>query len=155
MLAAHSQLSVPHLERVPGVSSVHSGWVCRVVVGGVVRDASPSEDLDLRPGDLLLAEGSARVGDLCLLVPRGRGRPLVGRLTQKGLVAEPTGVPCCTERWLVAGRLTVLSRGASHGAELATARGIVLPFPRKVPGGTPGASVDPHAQAQQLLFGQG
>ncbi len=155
MLAAHSQLPVPHLERVPGASSVHSGWVCRVVVGGFVRDASSAEVLDLRPGDLLLAEGSARVGDLCLLVPRGRGRPLVGRLTQKGLVAEPTGVPCCTERWLVAGRLTVLSRGAPPQEGLGNARGIVLPFPRQARGDTPGTSdgQEEHVRAQQLLFG--
>ena len=157
MLAAHSQLPVPHLERVPGVSSVHSGWVCRVVVGGVVRDASPSEDLDLRPGDLLLAEGSARVGDLCLLVPRGRGRPLVGRLTQRGLVAEPTGVPCCEDRWLVAGRLNVLPRGAPLQEGLGTARGIVLPFPPSARGDTPGSSnaQGQDVQAQQQLFGQG
>jgi len=155
MLAAHSQLPVPHLERVPGASSVQSGWVCRVVVGGFVRDASSSEVLDLRPGDLLLAEGSARVGDLCLLVPRGRGRPLVGRLTQRGLVAEPTGVPCCEERWLVAGRLTVLSRGTPRQEGLGAARGIVLPFPCQARGETPGTSDDREepVRAQQRLFG--
>ncbi len=131
MLAAHPQLSVPHLERVPGASSVPSGWVCRVVVGGFVRDASSGEVLNLRPGDLLLAEGAARVGDLCLLVPQGRGRPLVGRITQQGLVAEPTGVPCCQERWLVAGRLTIVSRQAPRREPAEVARGIVIPFPQR------------------------
>ena len=157
MLAAHSQLPVPHLEWVPGAFTVHSGWVCRVVVGGVVRNASGAEALDLQPGDLLLAEGSAQVGDLCLLVPRGRGCPLVGRLTQKGLVAEPTGVPCSGERWLVAGRLTVISQGAALRQGPGTARGIVLPFPHQARSDTPGPidAQEEDMQPQLLLFGQG
>jgi hypothetical protein len=97
--------------------------VCRVVVGGEVGDHGNGQPLGLRPGDLLLAVGTARVGDLCVLLPRGRGRPLVGRITQGGLVAEPSGVPCCTQRWCVAGRLEV--------RPAAEPRGLVIPFPRQ------------------------
>ena len=117
---------VPQLEELCRSSegaSEHS-VVCRVAVGGVVGDGVRGTALVLNPGDRLLAVGVARVGELCILLPRGRGRPLVGRVTHGGLIAEPSGVPCCTNRWRVAGRLVVEAAQEP--------RGLVLPFRPRV-----------------------
>jgi len=120
-----ARLAVPQLEELQQDQdlSEHGLALCRVVVGGEVGEHCDGQPLGLRPGDLLLAVGTARVGDLCVLLPRGRGRPLVGRITHGGLVAEPSGVPCCAERWCVAGRLVVRAGGKR--------RGLVLPFPKR------------------------
>ena len=124
-ISTHARPAVPQLEQVhqDTAPSKPRGVVCRVVVGGEVCDRRNGPPLGLRPGDLLLAVGTARVGALCVLLPRGRGRPLVGSITQGGLVAEPSGVPCCPERWLVAGRLVIESNTGP--------RGLVLPFPQR------------------------
>ncbi len=126
MLANPNQVRtpVPQLEELRSARepSCEGRVVCRVMAGGVVGEESDRQPLGLRAGDLLLAVGTARVGDLCILLPRGRGRPLVGRVIHGGLVAEPSGVPCCTNRWRVAGRLVVQAAGEP--------RGLVLPFPR-------------------------
>lgn len=120
-----ARLAVPQLEQLHPNEELSrpDRAVCRVVVGGEVGEHCEGQPLGLRPGDLLLAVGTARVGDLCVLLPRGRGRPLVGRITHGGLVAEPSGVPCCTERWCVAGRLVVKANDRP--------RGLVLPFPQR------------------------
>ena len=92
MLAIPNQArtAVPQLKELhtPQHRSCEARVVCRVLAGGVVGDQRNGQPLGLRPGDLLLAVGTARVGDLCILVPRGRGRPLVGRVTHGGHVRD-------------------------------------------------------------------
>lgn len=66
--------------------------------------------LDLREGDLLVVGPDAEEGDLVMLAPRRFGRPMLGRMTRKGAVAEPGGVFCSPERWEVVGRLQLRVR---------------------------------------------
>jgi hypothetical protein len=64
--------------------------------GGVVSVVS---------GDLLLVHGDAKAGDFCVMTPWGHGCPRLGRVTSSGLVAEPSGVSCSSDRWHSVGRL--------------------------------------------------
>ncbi len=68
--------------------------------------------VELRPADRLVVrpEGDAPPGTLLLLVPRGRGNPMVGRRQRGELVAEPGSVPTAAERWRAAGRLAAVER---------------------------------------------
>jgi len=126
-ITQQARTAVPHLEELSDYSdgSGEQSVVCRVAVGGIVGDGARGSSLVLRTGDRLLAVGTPRVGELCILLPRGRGRPLVGRVTHGGLIAEPSGVPCCTNRWRVAGRLVVQAAQEP--------RGLVLPFRLRIP----------------------
>ena len=74
-------------------------------------------------GDVLLTAGTASVGEMVVLVPWGHGRPMLGRVTTTGFVAEPGSVPCSPRRWRIAGRLVAHLRPRVRG------RGKVLDFP--------------------------
>ena len=74
-------------------------------------------------GDVLLTAGTASVGEMVVLVPWGHGRPMLGRVTSTGFVAEPGSVPCSPRRWRIAGRLVAHLRPRVRG------RGKVLDFP--------------------------
>lgn len=74
-------------------------------------------------GDVLLTAGTAAVGEMVVLVPWGHGRPMLGRVTSTGFVAEPGSVPCSPRRWRIAGRLVAHLRPRVRG------RGKVLDFP--------------------------
>ncbi len=63
----------------------------------------------LRAGDRLIV-GRQSDSDLLVLVPRGRGRPMLGRFGDRGLIAEPGGVPASERRWQVAGALVAVER---------------------------------------------
>ena len=67
--------------------------------------------LALADGDLLCVGGAAGPGDLCVLVPRTWGHPMLGRRTRNGLVAEPSGLPASRQRWEVAGKVLGILRG--------------------------------------------
>lgn len=69
----------------------------------------------LRAGDRLII-GEAQHGSLLLLNPRGRGRPMLGRRTIEGLVAEPGGVPASELRWRVAGGVESIERRLERGS---------------------------------------
>jgi len=56
-------------------------------------------------GDLLLVYGNARAGDFCVMTPWGHGCPRLGRISSEGLIAEPSGVRCSSDRWHSVGRL--------------------------------------------------
>jgi len=52
---------------------------------------------------------------LLVLVPRGYGRPMLGRRGPGGLIAEPAGVPASSLRWRVAGRILAIERDLERG----------------------------------------
>ena len=56
-------------------------------------------------GDLLFVYGDARAGDFCVMTPWGHGCPRLGRVSSDGLIAEPSGVRCSSDRWHSVGRL--------------------------------------------------
>jgi hypothetical protein len=87
---------VPRLERLP------DGRITVVQWGQV-------GDLLLRVGDHLLV-GDDHGSGLLVLVPNGRGRPMLGRFGKRGLVAEPGGVPASNYRWRVLGALHAVER---------------------------------------------
>jgi len=68
----------------------------------------------LRAGDHLLL-GAAEVGRLLLLVPRGHGRPMLGRRNGTQLFAEPSGVRASETRWQVAGGVSSVERRLERG----------------------------------------
>ncbi|MEC7947507.1 MAG: hypothetical protein VX265_08035 [Myxococcota bacterium] len=74
----------------------------------------------LRAGDRLVL-GGTRDG-LVLLVPRGFGRPMLGRHTPRGLVAEPGGVPASASRWGVLSGVRGIERALERGAGMPEGR---------------------------------
>lgn len=78
----------------------------------------------LRAGDRLVLGGS-RDG-LVLLMPRGFGRPMLGRHTTKGLVAEPGGVPASPSRWGVLAGVLGVERALERGAGMPAGRWSVV-----------------------------
>lgn len=91
----------------------------------VVVSPGQAGGLDLRAGDLLVASGEPAQDDLVMLVPQRRGRPMLGRMTRRGVVAEPGGASCNPDRWRPVGRV------AAHIRPLPQARPRVLHFPEK------------------------
>jgi hypothetical protein len=81
--------------------------------GAVVLRHGMVAGLSLLPGDRLLLGPPSSVGTI-LLVPRGRGRPMLGHIVGGGLVAEPGCVPCSVRRWSVAGVVTRVERRLEH-----------------------------------------
>ena len=120
----------------------------RTVEGGVVvtRWGRVGGHL-LRAGDRLVL-GTTRTDELLVLMPRGYGRPMLGRRAQGGLIAEPTGVPASGLRWEVGGSVVAVERDHERGgvgagdsyvvcrvegndiASLAQARAIFMDGPR-------------------------
>lgn len=73
-------------------------------------------EIDLRAGDLLVIDrGEPALDALVMLVPRRFGRPMLGRVSRRGIVAEPGGVPCDLDRWAVAGRIALRVRPEPRG----------------------------------------
>jgi hypothetical protein len=66
-------------------------------------------ETSLRSGDRLVI-GPETAGGLLLLVPRGHGRPMLGRRSGSQLIAEPGGVPASARRWRVMGSVIALER---------------------------------------------
>jgi len=66
-------------------------------------------DVLFRAGDRLVVDGVSR-SELLVLVPRGRGRPMLGRFGKHGLLAEPGGVRASERRWRVLGQLSAVER---------------------------------------------
>ena len=100
--ATHSStLPVPRLDHRPdgGVTVVRWGAL---------------GELLLRPGDLLI-RGPATPSGLLLLLPRGRGRPMVGVREHGRLLALPGRVPASDARWIVGGAVHALERGLERG----------------------------------------
>ncbi len=56
------------------------------------------------PGQRAAAIPGVLDGDAIVLLPRGRGRPMAGRLAE-GFLLGPWGERCAPQRWDVAGRL--------------------------------------------------
>jgi len=70
--------------------------------------------LDLGAGDVLVCRGEAVHGELTVLVPRGHGRPRLGRV--RGTVLEgDAGEPCSSLRWAPAGRVVARYRLGPDG----------------------------------------
>lgn len=99
------------------------GSVFQVLEGSAPLPSPWGGETAIAEGDVLLVAGAAAVGEMCVLVPWGHGRPMLGRMTSTGFVAEPGGVPCSPRRWRVAGRLLAHLRMRVRG------RGRVLGFP--------------------------
>ncbi len=126
-----SRPAVPHLEfqqdgRLP--SGFSAG--CRVLVGGGLPSGAPDWPLVLEPGDILFAAEDRVENALCVLAPSGHGRCLLGRVSQGGLVAEPSGMPCSPKRWRITGRVVLQVRASSERPGLA----LRLPLGQERPG---------------------
>jgi hypothetical protein len=78
----------------------------------------------LRAGDRLVLGG--RRDGLVLLMPRGFGRPMLGRHTPRGLVAEPGGVPASASRWGVLAGVLGVERALERGAGMPEGRWCVV-----------------------------
>jgi hypothetical protein len=65
-------------------------------------------------GEVLVCRGQAADGDAVVLVPRGPGRPRVGRVQGTRLIGD-AGEQCHHSRWRVAGRLVATWRQRTGG----------------------------------------
>lgn len=74
-------------------------------------------------GDLLLLDPGAVAGDLVVVVARGRGRPMLARMSEAGPVGVPSGVPFSRSRWRVLGRVIAQVRPSTPAQDK------VLTFP--------------------------
>jgi len=126
MLAALHCNPAPIFRLDRGVDESVSEWkgsVFQVLEGSAPLPSPWGGETAIAEGDVLLVAGAAAVGEMCVLVPWGHGRPMLGRMTSTGFVAEPGSVPCSPRRWRVAGRLLAHLRPRVRG------RGRVLGFP--------------------------
>ena len=126
MLAAFKSNPAPIFRLDWGVNELIPEWKGSVfqVLEGSAPVASPwGGEMAIATGDVLLTAGTASVGEMVVLVPWGHGRPMLGRVTTTGFVAEPGSVPCSPRRWRIAGRLVAHLRPRVRG------RGKVLDFP--------------------------
>ena len=126
MLAALKCNPAPIFRLDRGVDESVSEWkgsVFEVLEGSAPISSPWGGETAIAAGDQLLVAGAASVGEMCVLVPWGHGRPMLGRITSTGFVAEPGSVPCSPRRWRVAGRLLAHLRPRVRG------RGRVLGFP--------------------------
>lgn len=98
-------LQVPSLVFADAAVSAQIGGVC-------VEVRAPGEihGLSLLPGDLLLVDPGAKDGELVVVAPRGRGRPMLALQTAEGAMALPSGVRCTPSRWQVLGRVVLQQR---------------------------------------------
>lgn len=112
-ISRRSRLCIPSFAVAAQPIRQHFGReVYRVLSGG------EAGGLDFHTGDLLLLGPGHGDGDLVLLRPSGHGRPMLGRVTAKGLVAEPGGIPCDPKRWLVDGRIVARVREDNRGGQV-------------------------------------
>ena len=126
MLAALNCNPAPIFRLDRGVDESVSEWkgsVFQVLEGSAPIPSPWGGETAIAAGDVLLVAGAASVGEMCVLVPWGHGRPMLGKITSTGFVAEPGSVPCSPRRWRVAGRLLAHFRPRVRG------RGRVLGFP--------------------------
>ena len=126
MLAAFKSNPAPIFRLDWGVNESISEWkgsVFQVLEGSAPLPSPWGGETAIADGDVLLTAGAAAVGEMCVLVPWGHGRPMLGRITPTGFVAEPGSVPCSPRRWRVAGRLVAHLRPRVRG------KGKVLDFP--------------------------
>jgi hypothetical protein len=126
MLAALKCNPAPIFRLSRGVDDSVPEWkgsVFQVLEGSAPLPSPWGGETAIAEGDVLLVAGAAAVGEMCVLVPWGHGRPMLGRMTSTGFVAEPGAVPCSPRRWRVAGRLLAHLRMRVRG------RGKVLGFP--------------------------
>lgn len=118
----------------PGVLprwSQGEGRVFRVLSGG------SAAGIELLRGDLLLVRGDTGRGQVGVLVPRGYGRPMMGVRTTSGLRAEPGGMSCSLERWVMAGRLVARARSfRTHprSGQVLRQQGGVAEYPAELSG---------------------
>ena len=126
MLAAFKSNPAPIFRLDWGVNESMNEWkgsVFQVLEGSAPLPSPWGGETAIAAGDVLLVAGAASVGEMCVLVPWGHGRPMLGRVTSTGFVAEPGSVPCSPRRWRIAGRLVAHLRPRVRG------RGKVLGFP--------------------------
>jgi hypothetical protein len=98
---------VAHMFQIPRLEQTVDGRVAVTRWGRI-------DNTLLRVGDRLVL-GAPTADSLLVLVPRGYGRPMLGRRGSVGLVAEPSGVPVSTQRWSVAGSVQAVERELERG----------------------------------------
>ena len=124
-ISRRSRLCIPSFAQADARIRRHFGrQVYRVLGSGAAAG------LDFHAGDLLLLGQGHTDGDLVILRPSGHGRPMLGRVTPRGLVAEPGGIPCDPQRWLVDGRILARVREDNRGGQ-------VLSMTPSLPSGPP------------------
>ena len=126
MLAALNCNPAPIFRLDRGVEESVPEWkgsIFQVLEGSAPLSSPWGGEMAIAEGDLLLVAGAAAVGEMCVLVPWGHGRPMLGRVTSTGFVAEPGSVPCSPRRWRIAGRLLAHLRPRVRG------KGRLLGFP--------------------------
>lgn len=89
----------------------------------------------LRYGDRLHVDPGVVEG-LVALVPRGFGRPMLGRVTRSGLRAEPGDVPASALRWQVLGRIARVERALERGGPEAGAWQVAVHISPQEPAGS-------------------
>lgn len=112
-IGRRSRLAIPGFSEAPRAVCVHFGHLVYAVV-----HTGSAGGMEFHAGDLLVLGGEPRDRDLVLLSPRGHGRPMLGRVTSRGLVAEPGGIPCDPARWQVAGRILARVREDNRGGHV-------------------------------------
>jgi hypothetical protein len=104
----------------------------------------------LRPGDRLrLSEGGE--GDYLLLSPQGLGRPMIGRLSPQGLVAEPGAVPASPQRWRPVGHIRCVERDLERATGATGPRVVVV---RLHPSGNMGRRGGPEDAVTRFVGGE-
>ena len=96
MLAALNCNPAPIFRLDRGVEESVPEWkgsIFQVLEGSAPLSSPWGGEMAIAEGDLLLVAGAAAVGEMCVLVPWGHGRPMLGRVTSTGFVAEPGSVP--------------------------------------------------------------
>ncbi len=102
LATSHSEIRVPRIE-------LSADGIARVTRWGML------DALVLRAGDRLVAGSSSSEG-LLLLVPRGRGRPMLGTRQRGRILALPGHVPVSDARWRVDGSVVAIERQLERGA---------------------------------------
>lgn len=112
--------SASSVVRLTGYSPSGAGADVVVERGGVALG------LALRSADRLVVGGEPLEGRPLVLVPRGFGRPTLGRLERGHLLGEPGGVRCGGERWRAAGQVLAVARRPARGGRRSFGRRVLL-----------------------------